>query len=216
MDQKTQALRIPQNLEAMRIQRECMAPVERDVLDAKMLETAHGALQNLFTKLRRLPQLKLKEPLEKVLIALTFCPLEEAARSDGAPGASWGRANPEQRVIVLLDLLCFAPKVVVRTVVTHEACHVLFSIVDPECLTPVEIGPRARGYAGDRQFEEQWVVNLTEKVGCDELSFIAWTMAVEQEGTNWKKHYYAIRDDVRAHFAKQKKEPAQLKAYRET
>jgi hypothetical protein len=210
MTEDVLSLRIANNLQALRYQRECMSPVERNIMDNKLLETAHGALQNLFTKLRRLPQLKFKEPLEKVFIAPTFCPLEEAGRSDGAPGASWGRADPEQRVIALLDLLCFAPKVVVRTVVTHEASHIIFSIVEPECFTPLPIGPRARAYPNDMQFEEQWVVNLTDKVGCDERSFIAWTMAVEQEGTNWKKHYYAIRDDVRAHFAKHKKEPAQL------
>ena len=216
MNEEMQALRIPINLEAMRIQRERMAPVERDVLDDKMLETAKGALENLFGKLRRSKELKFVEPPEKLLIAVTFHSLEESNRLDGRPGACWGKAFSERRIITMLDLLCFAPKVVVRTAVTHEACHVLFSIVDRGCLAPLEIGPRARGYVGDRQFEEQWVVNLTEKVGCDERSLIAWTMAVEQEGTNWKKHYYAIRDDVRAHFAKQKELPAQIKAYGES
>lgn len=177
---------------------ESMAPNDRYRLQGQVREVANGALKQVQRKLPRLAGLRFKEPPETLSIAFSFMEPGSALPSDLSHGMHWAKADLPSRTVLLLTWAGFAPKEVVRALVTHEACHIAFSILEPECIGPIEIKARARRYPEDRQIEEQWVSNLTKQLGYDECASKAWIESVDLEGTEWRREYYDRKKAARS------------------
>lgn len=115
------------------------------------------------------------------------------AFSSSNGGIEWGRAYPETKSISLLTVVSLAPKEILRQVATHEALHIVYSLLVPSCLTESKIDFSVSEYPIELQQEEQWVRNMMKNLGFNESYLEFWEVAVEEAGGDWKQLYYKLK-----------------------
>jgi len=141
--------------------------------------------------------LKFKESPENLSIRFGYHPMDRALPLRPGTSLQWGVSDLPSKTVTVAQLACFAPAEVLRALVTHEACHIIYSMVDPASIGTIALGLRARDYSPDRQLEEQWVINLNTSLGCDECAMTAWIVAVEDVGVDWPEVFEEYQQKAR-------------------
>jgi hypothetical protein len=170
-----------------------LSQTERLILDGQVAETARTALDHVYRTVPVMPELKFKESPKNLSIRFGYHPMERALPLRPGTSLQWGVSDLPSKTVTVAPLACFAPRDVLRALVTHEACHIVYSMIDPASIGTVALGLRARDYSPDRQFEEQWVTNLNTRLGCDEYAMVAWIFAVQDYGADWPKVFEEYR-----------------------
>ena len=137
--------------------RDSFSPQQLAAIDGRVAEIARSALLQLQSKLPQMPGLKFKESPENLSIRFAYHDLGSALPVHPKATLKWGIAQPRERVVTVVTLACFAPEEVLRAMVTHEACHIAYSMIDPESILPVRVGARASEYPEPLRVEEHWV-----------------------------------------------------------
>jgi hypothetical protein len=186
----------------LRSQFDALTPERRQALYNEASHTISGALKEVAKKVPRIPGLKLKNPDEPICIISDYrSPKNVFATYDG-PHIEWGVASSETKTIRLLHWLIFAPKEVCRAVATHEAFHIVFAALDPDCLPNIPEDETLADYPKHQRKEERWVRDMTKKMGYDEHLTTVWEQALLMGGANWRPSYIKLKKDFRAILAR--------------
>lgn len=165
---------------------------QQHILLKRTLECASQAIDDLWRRLNRVPHLELRN-LEAVNIKLGYHSPADALSN---VGILWGQALPYTNTVMILTLLSFAPKEIIRQVAAHEALHIIYNLLPPgshrvECSEAISTA--VREYPSCQQEEEQWVRNMMARLGFNENHLVFWELAVEQAGKDWRPAYYALK-----------------------
>lgn len=182
-----------QLLEFFQRKLDSMSLSARKALHCQTSEVVDEALRKLTKKLRRMPDVVFKDSELELKIRWGYHPVQYAFTSLDK-GIEWGSANPESQEISLLTVIAFAPKEIIREIVTHEALHLVYRFVDPACIrTETVLSQTVLEYPEKNQQDEQWVRDMTGRMGFKEGLLALWEVAVETGGDDWRPRYYELK-----------------------
>ena len=174
---------------------DALSPFDRAAMLEKNAETLRGAVSGLLNKCGKMPGLKLKDDVVGLAVNLVYH--NDAFYIYGGPCIEWASADADAQTVYLLTLSVFAPKDVLRGLVVHEVLHLLYPMLDPECLpADLPLGATVAQYPEEQQREEQWVRNMTRRAGYPESLLLAWELAVETQPENWRPIYYMLKKNL--------------------
>ena len=171
-----------------------LSEAEQEKLLTKMQITVNEALGKLCKK-RSLAGSIVELPSGLVKMGLYFMTSDEARNYHGGRNVkiASGIADTERSIILLLKHLALAPKEVIERVAIHEALHILYARAGKENQElPIRNSIKWE-YLPEVHQEEEWVRRMEEQVcGKDDL-FMAWELAVEHGGKDWRNCYYKLK-----------------------
>jgi len=165
---------------------------QREKLMSNLLQLAAETIQGLNQKLSKTQEILLP-PTGRIQIRLQIMNAEEAKWHDGRENRRIAAATASRatNTISLLNHLALAPKEVIRRMVTHECLHLSFPFATKK-ESPIRKTVRLE-YPPECHQEEEWVRRMEERL-CGRVNhFLAWEIAVEKSGPNWRDTYYQLK-----------------------
>ena len=173
-----------------------LAETEREKLFARLDNIVTEAVGELFKKLKRWEAIP-EPPSGTFKIEFYLMTSDEARNLQGfcaqRAQVPFGISNFERSIIMLLKHLAFAPKEVIRSVVVHEALHLLYPLAGKGKEELAIRNAVKWEYPPEAHQEEEWVRRMVERVCGKDDFLLAWQLAVEMGGIHWRDMYYKIK-----------------------
>jgi len=180
----------------LQAQIEALTPHEQKAL----LDRVNSVLVETITKVRetlaRMPEIKFKNPGNELRITPAFHYPNEAFAAFGESSIEWGRADVENDRISILSVALLAPKDVLRALVVHEVMHLAYAKLETTSLPVLPVETDVQKYPLARQQEEQWVRDMTKRLGYVEKLVEMWEVSIELQPENWRPLYYRAKKDL--------------------
>ena len=174
---------------------DALSAQERQALVDRGIDSVRESVKKAMKKLARMPEIKLKNPDDVLHFNFGYHHPHEAFATLGECSIEWARADRSTNKITLLTLALLAPKDVLRALAVHEALHIVYAKVESDAFPALPIDPDVQQYPQASQQEEQWVRNMTKRLGYVEPLVELWEVTIQVCPENWRPLYYRGKKD---------------------
>lgn len=163
---------------------------ERQALIDRGIDAVRESVKKVMKKLARMPEIKVKTPGDVIRINVGYHHPHEAFALHGEWAIEWATAERDTNRITILTVALLAPKEVLRVMAVHEALHLVYAKVETDAFPALPIDHHVQHYPEAHQQEEQWVRDMTKRLGYDAELMEIWEVAIKLRPENWRPLYY--------------------------